>query len=150
MLAALNSITAAQANTTTTTMGGIVWLLNYSATNPDVTIHYHASDMILHVASDASYLFKERVCSRAGGHFPLSDRLVENGDKPTTLPTNNGAIHTLYQIIKIVMSSAAEAEIGAIFLNAKDDLPIYTTLEELGHPQPLTSMQLHNTAAVGF
>ena len=55
MLAALNAISAAQAHATTTTMGDIVWLLNYTATHPDSTIHYHASDMILHVASDASY-----------------------------------------------------------------------------------------------
>ena len=56
MLEALNAISAAQANATTTTMGYIVWLLNYAATHPDATIDYHASDMILHVASDASYL----------------------------------------------------------------------------------------------
>ena len=71
-----------------------------------------------------------------GGHFSLANRLVENGDTPPILPTNNGAIHTLCQIIKTVMSSAAEAEIGATFLNSKDALPIRTTLEELGHPQP--------------
>ena len=48
------------------------------------------------------------------------------------------------------MSSAAEAEIGANFINAKDYLPIRTTLEELGHPQPPTPMQVDNTTAVGF
>ena len=56
MLAALNSISVAQANSTTTTTGDIVWLLNYAATHPDATINYHASDMIIHVASYASYL----------------------------------------------------------------------------------------------
>ena len=63
MLAALNSISAAQANATTNTMGDIVWLLNYAATHPDATINYHASDMILHVASDASYLCEKRAHS---------------------------------------------------------------------------------------
>ena len=48
------------------------------------------------------------------------------------------------------MSLAAEAEIGATFLNAKDVLPIRTTLEELGHPQPPTPMQVDNTTSVGF
>ena len=95
MLAALKAISAARANATTTTMGDIVWLFNYAATHPDATIHYHASDMILRLASDASYLCKERARSRAGGHFFLADPLVENGNKPPTLPTNNGAIHTL-------------------------------------------------------
>ena len=39
MLAALNAISAAQANATITTMGDIVWLLNYAATHPDATIN---------------------------------------------------------------------------------------------------------------
>ena len=150
MLADLNAISVAQANATTTTMGDIIWLLNYSATHPDATNNYHSSDMILHVASDASYLCEERARSRAGGHFPLANRLVENGDKPPTLPTNNGTIHTLCQIIKTVMSSAAEADIGATFLNPKDGLPIRTTLEELGHTQPPTPIQVDNTTVVGF
>ena len=70
MLAALNAISAAQDHATTTTKGDIIWLLNYATTHPDATIHYHASDMILHVASDAPYLCKERARSRTGGHFP--------------------------------------------------------------------------------
>ena len=48
------------------------------------------------------------------------------------------------------MSSAAESEIGATFLNAKDALPIRTTLEELGHSQPPTPTQIDNTTEVGF
>ena len=109
MLASLNAISAAQAHATTTTMGDIVCLLNYAATHLNATIQYHSRNMILHVARNASYLCKEGAHSRSGGHFFLADRLVENGDKPPTLPTNNGAIHTLYHIIKTVMSSAAEA-----------------------------------------
>ena len=103
MLVVLNTISAAQANATTTTMGEIVWLLNYAATHPDATIHYYASNMILHVSSDASYLCEERARSQSGGNFFLANRLVENGDKSPTLPTNNGAIHTLCQIIKTIM-----------------------------------------------
>ena len=150
MLAALNAIYAAHSYATTTTMGEIVWLLSYAATHTDTTIHYHASDMILRVASDASYLCKERTRSCSGGHFSLAERLVENGDKPPNLPTNNGAIHTLCQIIKTVIYSAAEAKIGAIFINAKDALPIRTILEGLGHPQPPTPIQVDKTTTVGF
>ena len=120
------------------------------ATHPDATIHYHASNIILHVDIDASYLCEERACSQSGGHFFLANQLVKNGDKPLNLTTNNGAIHNLCQIIKTVMSSAGEAEIGATFLNAKDALPICTNPEELGHPQPPTPMQVDNTTAVGF
>ena len=48
------------------------------------------------------------------------------------------------------MFSAAEADIGATFLNAKNALPIRTTLKELRHPQPPTLLQLDNTTTVGF
>ena len=99
MLAALNAISAAQAHKTKTTMGDIVWLLNYAATHPNATIQYHASNIILHVASDASHLCKEQARSHARGHFLSANRLVENGNKPPSLPTNNGAKHTLCQII---------------------------------------------------
>ena len=76
MLEALNAISTAQANATITTMGDIVWLLNYVATHPDATINYHASDMIIHVSRDASYLGEERARSRSGGHFFLANRLA--------------------------------------------------------------------------
>jgi hypothetical protein len=34
------------------------------------------------------------------------------------------------------MSTAAEAEIGGLFINAKEGAVLRTTLEELGHKQP--------------
>jgi hypothetical protein len=36
------------------------------------------------------------------------------------IPFNNGAILNILQIIQAVMSSAAEAELGALFINAKN------------------------------
>ena len=48
------------------------------------------------------------------------------------------------------MSSAAEAKIGANFLNAKVALIIRTTLKEHGNHQPLTSVQVDKTTEVGF
>ena len=48
------------------------------------------------------------------------------------------------------MSSGAATKIGTTFLNAKDALPIRTTLEEIEHPQPPTPMQVDNTTTVGF
>jgi hypothetical protein len=46
-----------------------------------------------------------------------------------------------------VLSSAAEAELGALFHNAKEVCPIRTSLEELGHAQPPTPMQTDNSTA---
>jgi hypothetical protein len=48
----------------------------------------------------------------------------------------NGAILIISKVLKHVMSSAAEAEIGAVFLNAKEGAVLRTTLEEWGHKQP--------------
>ena len=76
MLVALSTIATAQDHETTTTMRDIVWLLNYVATQPDATIHYHARDMILHVASNAYYLCEERAHSHSGGHFPSLTKLL--------------------------------------------------------------------------
>ena len=47
-------------------------LLNYCQTHPNAQIKYHASEMILHVDSDASYLSVSKARSRVGGHHYLS------------------------------------------------------------------------------
>ena len=48
------------------------------------------------------------------------------------------------------MASAAEAELGAIFVNGQDAVPIRTTLDEMNHPQPPTPIQVDNATAVGI
>jgi hypothetical protein len=48
-------------------------LLDYLSTHADATIRYHASDMILHIYSDASYLSVSNARSRLGGLFVLSN-----------------------------------------------------------------------------
>jgi hypothetical protein len=95
--------------------------------------------MILQVHSNAGYANKKRARSRAGGHFFLSNN--------SSSAPNNGAILTTSTIIKAVMSSAAEAELGAIFLNAKEAVFIRQILTEMGHPQTRTPIQTDNTAA---
>jgi hypothetical protein len=62
----------------------------------------------------------------------------------------NGAILVLSKVLKHVISSAAEAETGAVFLHAKEGSVLRTTLEELGHKQPPTSMQTDNTTATVY
>ena len=53
----------------------------------------------------------------------------------------------LLQIIRAAVSSAAEAELGALFINAKAAVSMRQTLEEMGHPQPLTPIQTDNSTA---
>ena len=85
-------------------------LLDYLATQEPAVLTYCKSEMVLAVHSDASYLNEEEARSQAGGHHFLSE------DVP--FPPNNGAIHNVAEIIKGVMSSAAEAELGAMYINA--------------------------------
>ena len=60
-----------------------------------------------------------------------------------------GIVLTIAQIIKAVMTSAAEAEIGALYINCREAVPARHTLEYMGHPQPPTPMQTDNTTALG-
>eukprot|EP00978_Attheya_sp_CCMP212_P014720 scaffold37660_cov32-Attheya_sp.AAC.1 len=50
--------------------------------------------------------------------------------------------------MKVVLASATEAELGAAFFAAKDGVLCRTILEEMGHPQPPTPLQVDNSCAV--
>jgi hypothetical protein len=56
VLMPLNDIATEQTKATEKTQAATNQLLDYLATHRDATIRYHASDMILHIHSDASYL----------------------------------------------------------------------------------------------
>ncbi len=47
------------------------------------------------------------------------------------------------------MTSAAEAELGALFVTAKELFPIRQTLMEMGWKQPMNPIQTDNTTAAG-
>jgi hypothetical protein len=99
--------------------------------------------MVLKVSSDASYLSEPEARSRTGGHFYLGN----NDGRQRQI---NGPILCLSIIIKRVMSSAAEAEVGSIFSNAKESPPLRVMLEESGHRQPPTPIQTDNSTAYGI
>ena len=69
---------------------------------------------------------------------------------PTSSYKPNGAVHILCHIMREVLSSAAEAELGALFHNGKEACPLRIALEELGHPQPATPMATDNNTASGI
>jgi hypothetical protein len=91
-------------------------LINYCNTHPETKIRYHASDIILHIHSDTSYLSENKAKSRAGGFFYMGN--ATKHDKKLT----NGAILIVSKKLKHAMSSVAEAKIGAVFINAKEVL----------------------------
>jgi hypothetical protein len=141
---ALGTIAAAQTKSTQATAEAVTQLLNYCASHPEATVRYHASDMVLHVHSDASYLTEPEARSRAGGHFFMSN-------VPSASPTpHNGAVHTVCGILRHVMASASEAELGALFVNGKEATVLRQTLQDMGWPQPPTPMQTDNSTASGI
>jgi hypothetical protein len=92
-------------------------MLDYLATHPDATIRYHASDMILNIHIEASYLSVSNARSRLRGLFFL-------GNKPLKQETVNRSILNIAAVIKNVVASAAELEIGACFHNAQIGAPL--------------------------
>jgi hypothetical protein len=95
--------------------------------------------MKLVIHSDVSYLSEPKACSRAGGHMFMAGM--------EAIPNNNGAVLNILQIIKAVVSLAAEAKLGVLFINAKTAVSIQRTLKELGHPQLRTPIQTNNSTA---
>jgi hypothetical protein len=91
--------------------------------------------------SNALYLSTSKAHSWSGGHFFMSNN--------TAKPPNNGVILIIAQIIKAVMSLGAEADVGAVCINCSKAIPVCHTLKFMGHPQPLTPMQMDNTTALG-
>ena len=149
----LSSIATNQAEPTKETLKESYQFLDYAATHPNAVLEYRASDMVLRIHSDASYLTERGARSRAGGHHYLSDIPINPLGQPKStdpVPPNNGPIHTVCTIIKHVMSSAAEAEMGALHHNAVEACGFRTALEEMGHPQPPTHIQVDNSTASGI
>jgi hypothetical protein len=95
--------------------------------------------MRLTIHRNAFYLSEPKASSRAGGHMFMAG----NED----IPINNGAVLNISQIIRAVMSLAAEAKLGALFINIKTAVSMQCTLKEMGHAQTCTPLQTNNSNA---
>jgi hypothetical protein len=126
----INVLSSEQSNATEVTADKVIKMLNYCNKHPETKILYHASDMILHIHSDASYLSDNEAKSRAGGFFYMGN--TTKNDKKL----RNGAILIVSKVLKHVMSSAAEAEIIAVFINAKEGAVLRTTWRNWGTSSP--------------
>jgi hypothetical protein len=105
MLTALSSLASEQAAPTERTMQECLQFLDYAASQEDAIATYQASDMRLAIHSNASYLSEPNACSRAGGPMFMAGM--------DDIPINSGAVLNILQIIRAVMSLAAEAKLGA-------------------------------------
>jgi hypothetical protein len=139
MLTELSSLASEQAAPTEKTMQKCLQFLDYAASHEDAIVTYPASNMRLVIHSNALYLSEIKAHSRAGGH------MFNAGTED--IPINNGVVLNISQIIRAVMSSAAEAKLGTLFINAKTAVSMQRTLKEMGHPQTCTPIKTNNLTA---
>ncbi len=114
VLMALSAIAVEQTKARTRMLGKCMQLLNYLASNSKAKVRFHASNMIMNIHSDASYLSETGARSRACRHFFLG-WMPKNGEPIK----NNGAFYVNATIMKFVVASAAEAKLGALFHNCQ-------------------------------
>ena len=85
MLQTLSVLALKQVGGAQTTVAAMTHFLNFCATYPNARLRYTASEMVLRVESDASYLTEPGAHSRGGGHHYLGN----HADSPAFF---NGAI----------------------------------------------------------
>ena len=106
--------------------------------------------MQLDIHSDTSYLSVAQAKSRASGVLFLSKGLPDSDNPECFVPITNGILLVVFKIMRNIMASAAEAEYGAIFVNAQTAVPIRTTISEMGRKQGPMAIQVDNFTAVGI
>jgi hypothetical protein len=144
MLPAVQALASAQAHPTERVMEAAKRLLQYAVAYPEQQLEFKACDMVLYIQSDASYLSRSNSRSVAGGILYL-------GNKESFGSFDiNGPILAVSTLIRCVVSSAAEAEYGACFINAQHGVWLRTVLEAMGYKQPATSLICDNKCAVGL
>ena len=103
--------------------------------------------------TDASYLSMSKARFRAAAYFYLST------DDGTLLPPNhelklpalpNGAVHVMSTVMRQVLLSATEAEVGATFYGCQDVVPLRNTLADLGHVQGANLIITENECCEGI
>jgi hypothetical protein len=142
ILTATCALAAKQAHPTLGTMERLERLLGYMSAHPSGRKIYRASDMILRVLSDASYLSRPNAGSVVGSfHFlgsSLSDSWINH---PISAHSTN---------IPVECSFVAESEYAGVFAAAQIATDERTILENFGHPQPPTPLYCDNECAVGI
>jgi hypothetical protein len=133
LLVPLSALASQLSTTTATTIQAVSHILDYCITHLESTIRYFASDMQLKIHSDASYLSHPKAKSRIGGYLYLG-----NKKNSRMKPLSNGPLLCHTTVLKHVVSSVAEAEFGALFVNAKEGTVTHTALTEMGHNQDAT------------
>jgi hypothetical protein len=122
-----------------------IQLLDYIAMHADAKRRFYESDVIMNIHSDVSYLSESKARSRACSHFFMGSAPIDG--QPIKL---NGEFYTNLVILKFVVTSAATAQLGALFHNCQDGIVFCQTLADMGHPQPKTPVHCDNATTVGI
>jgi hypothetical protein len=112
VLMPLNDIATEQTRATEKRQAATSQLLDYLDNQLDATIIYHASDMILHIHSDASYLSVSNSRSRLGGQFFF-------GNKYSEQETLNGSILNVSSVIKNMVAPQPNQKLELAFTTPK-------------------------------
>jgi hypothetical protein len=114
-------------------------LLQYVFKHRNIGIRFYASDMLLQLMSDASYLCRPKAASVVG--------LLAYLGSPHGI---NGPISCNSKMISCVVASVAEAELAGGFQIAQAAVHFRRILHDLGYPQPPTLLRMDNTVAIGI
>jgi hypothetical protein len=99
------------------TMARCIQLLDYLSGHVDAKVQFHASDMILNIHLDASYLLEANARSHACRHFFMG--WMPKDGKSIRI---NGAFHVSTTILRFVVASATKAELGALYHNCQTEI----------------------------
>lgn len=149
MITRIGQLASQQARPTEALDLEVTKFLHFAATWPNAGIRYHASDMVIHCQSDASYLSEHDAGSRVGGFMWMGQHC---NDYSSTAPPSpiNGPISVRSTRLDVVVASAFEAEYGGLFLNGQDAEEARTIAEDMGYPQGQTFIQTDNEVAEGI
>ena len=114
-----NDLGLQQTKSTMNTLNLALWLLDYMATYPNPSITFKASDMVLWISSDSSYLSVPNARSRVGGFHFLGN--APDMTKPLAQQRHfiNAPIHVESSILPNIMGAASEAEIAGGYVNTR-------------------------------
>ena len=143
LLPTVNLIASQQKNPTAALQVKVDRMLDYIAANPSNQQVISASDMILYIQSDASYLSRPNAGSVAGGVHYFGNR-----NAPTHV---NSPVHCGSHLIDVIVASAAEAEYASCFKQGQVGAYLRTIAAAVGFPQhEPTMIMVDNKCAKGL
>ena len=149
ILTATCALASEQAAPTLATIARLNRLLSFVSAHPNGRKIYRASDMILRIHSDASYLSRPNAGSVAGSFHYLGSSYFFHPTLPDDSPINH-PVSAHSTKIPVVVSFVAEAEYAALYASARIAVDERQILANLGHPQPPTVISCDNECAIGL